>query len=95
MLYRSDFPRRLQSTWMGDAGKLIMLKEVFKTILQDDLLSNVRKTGKRIFCGLKNLECKFPNIINSTRGVGTLLGFTVKNTAIRDQIICRMLQKGN
>jgi 4-aminobutyrate aminotransferase/(S)-3-amino-2-methylpropionate transaminase len=52
-------------------GKLILLDKVLKTIKQDNLLENTRQTGDVLMSGLKELQTKFPQYLNSARGLGT------------------------
>ena len=52
-------------------GKLILLDKVLKTIKQDDLLENTRQAGDALLTGLKELQAKFPQYLNSARGLGT------------------------
>jgi 4-aminobutyrate aminotransferase/(S)-3-amino-2-methylpropionate transaminase len=47
------------------------LEAVMKTIKADNLLENTRKTGEILLNGLKDLQNKYPQIINSARGLGT------------------------
>jgi 4-aminobutyrate aminotransferase/(S)-3-amino-2-methylpropionate transaminase len=47
------------------------LEAVMKTIKADNLLENTRKTGEILLNGLKDLQNKYPKIINSARGLGT------------------------
>ncbi|XP_063378091.1 4-aminobutyrate aminotransferase, mitochondrial-like [Cydia fagiglandana] len=77
---------RIFNTWMGDPGKLILLEQVLRVIQQENLLSNVQKTGKVLKDGLHDLEKEFSNIINSVRGRGTFLAFNAANASLRDKI---------
>ena len=52
-------------------GKLILLDAVLNTIKQDNLLENTRQTGDVLLKGLKGLQAKFPQYLNSARGLGT------------------------
>ena len=53
------------------SGKLIILDAVLKTIKQDNLLENTRQAGDVLLNGLKQLQTKFPQYLNSARGLGT------------------------
>nr|CAD7265583.1 unnamed protein product [Timema shepardi] len=85
---------RVFNTWMGDPGKLVLLQGVLSVIKRDNLLSLVRKSGDRLFSGLKELEKEFPNLINSTRGRGTFLAVTCPNTKLRDSLVNSLKTKG-
>ncbi|CAG9783729.1 unnamed protein product [Diatraea saccharalis] len=96
--YKSDFraPQsyRIFNTWMGDPGKLILLERVLKVIKQENLLSLVQKSGAILKDGLHELEKEFPNLINSVRGRGTFLAFTVCNTELRDKLNNNLKKNG-
>nr|CAD7429059.1 unnamed protein product [Timema monikensis] len=85
---------RVFNTWMGDPGKLVLLEGVLSVIKRDNLLSLVRKSGDRLFSGLKELEKEFPNLINSTRGRGTFLAVSCPNTKLRDSLVNSLKTKG-
>nr|CAD7596636.1 unnamed protein product [Timema genevievae] len=85
---------RVFNTWMGDPGKLVLLQGVLSVIKRDNLLSLVRKSGDRLYSGLKELEKEFPNLINSTRGRGTFLAVTCPNTKLRDSLVNSLKAKG-
>ena len=52
-------------------AKLILLDKVLQAIKQDDLLENTRQAGDVLLNGLKELQNKFPQYLNSARGLGT------------------------
>ena len=53
------------------SAKLILLDKVLQAIKQDDLLENTRQAGDVLLNGLKELQNKFPQYLNSARGLGT------------------------
>ena len=73
--YKKDLrpkqPFRIFNTWCGDPGKVILLDAVLKTIQKDNLLQLTTEAGKALQDGLKSLEKKFPQYLNSARGLGT------------------------
>lgn len=71
-----------------------MLEAVINVIKQQNLLDNVQKTGIRLKSGLHELEKEFCSLINSVRGVGTLLAFDAKDAKMRDDILKKVLAKG-
>ncbi|KAM7345249.1 4-aminobutyrate aminotransferase [Cochliomyia hominivorax] len=85
--FRPKEAYRIFNTWMGEPAKIIMLEQVLKTIKQENLLDQVKRSGKVLKSGLLELEKEFPTIINSTRGRGTYLAFNCKNSQTRDDII--------
>ncbi|KAJ8722731.1 hypothetical protein PYW07_003911 [Mythimna separata] len=93
-LYKPPQAFRIFNTWMGDPSKLTMLDTVLKVIKTDKLLDLVQESGRVLKCGLHDLECEFPNIINSVRGRGTFLSFDVSSAALRDKIIATLKKNG-
>lgn len=87
-------PYRVFNTWMGDPGKLLLLETILDVIKRDSLLDNVNRVGNKLKQGLLNAQHDYPNLLNSTRGRGTFLAINVKNTALRDDIVNRLKQKG-
>ncbi|CAK1581944.1 unnamed protein product [Parnassius mnemosyne] len=79
-------PYRVFNTWMGDPGKLILLKQVLTVIKNDNLICQTQETGKYLKEGLHQLENEYPNIINSVRGRGTFLAYNAPTTELRDKI---------
>lgn len=87
-------PLRIFNTWLGDPGKILILKGVMEVIHNNDLLNQVLKTGVVLEKGLKDLETKYSNVINSSRGRGTFRAFNGKTTEIRNKITGKLKEKG-
>ena len=49
----------------------MLLEAVLKTMKQDNLLENVAKSGDVLLTGLRDLEKKYPGVVDSARGLGT------------------------
>lgn len=94
LFFRPQQAYRVFNTWMGDPGKLLMLEKILEVMKRDNLISLVEKTGKKLKSELLKLEGEFPHILNSTRGRGTFLAVNCAKTALRDNIIFSMKQKG-
>ena len=50
--------------------------------------------GKYLHDSIASLEAKYSPLIANTRGLGTLIAFDVKTTAIRDQMVRRIRDMG-
>lgn len=85
---------RVFNTWMGDPGKVLILEEILKVIQRDSLLKKVEKTGEHLKKGLLQVENEFSHILNSTRGRGTFLAINANSSAVRDNILNKLKQKG-
>lgn len=79
---------------MGDPTKILLLDAVLKVIKREKLLSVVEKSGDVLMSGLRDLEAEFPALINSTRGRGTFITFDAADAKLRDDIVKRLLTKG-
>lgn len=79
---------------MGDPGKVILLEAILGVIERDQLLENVKASGKVLMDGLGSLQQEFPQLLNSLRGRGTFLAINAPSTEIRDNMINRLKMKG-
>lgn len=91
---RPDLPYRVFNTWMGDPTKIVLLDAILKVIKRDNLLSVVEQSGEVLMSGIRDLEADYPALINSTRGRGTFITFDAANPKLRDDIVKRLLTKG-
>ena len=58
------------------------------------MLDRVNKTGSTILRGLAELESRYPEVLSSSRGMGTLCAIDVKNIETRDKILHNLKQRG-
>ena len=56
---------------MGDQSKLVLLKEVVKTIREEGLLLRVKETGQVLLCGLENIQVITCQILPKANCTGT------------------------
>ena len=47
---------RIGNTWMGDPVRLVLLAQIVKVIKEQNLLTNVVKTGTVLLNGLEDLQ---------------------------------------
>lgn len=47
---------RINSTWMGDPARMVMLHTVVKEIMSNNWLDNVKITGDILLAGMKQLQ---------------------------------------
>lgn len=85
---------RIFNTWMGDPGKILLLEAVLEVIKKDNLLCVAQQTGQKLKCGLLELEKEFCFLLDSTRGIGTLLAVNAATPQLRDEILKCLKQKG-
>ncbi|KAI5697508.1 hypothetical protein M8J75_011543 [Diaphorina citri] len=85
---------RVFNTWMGDPGKVLLLKGIIDTIHNENLLDRVQKTGNILLNGLKDLEKQYPGLIHSARGKGTFCAIDTKDATQRDGIVQGFKKRG-
>jgi 4-aminobutyrate aminotransferase/(S)-3-amino-2-methylpropionate transaminase len=79
---------------MGEPAKLLVLDAILKTVKQENLIENTRKTGDILLNGLKDLNTKYPQLIQNVRGRGTFCAFDMPNASIRDKYLVQMRNAG-
>lgn len=89
-----QLPYRVFNTWMGDPGKVILLKNILETIRRDNLLELVKKSGDVMLGGLRDLEQQYAGLVHSARGKGTFCAIDAKDAKTRDTIIQGFKKRG-
>jgi 4-aminobutyrate aminotransferase / (S)-3-amino-2-methylpropionate transaminase len=79
---------------MGDPGKLLLLEGVVDVIKKENLMEQVKRSGDRLFSGLKQLQTEFPALLSRARGRGTFLAITCSSAKLRDDLVARLRAKG-
>jgi 4-aminobutyrate aminotransferase/(S)-3-amino-2-methylpropionate transaminase len=79
---------------MGEPAKLLVLDAILKTVKQENLIENTKKTGDVFLNGLNNLSKQYSQLILNTRGRGTFCAFDMPNSSIRDKFISQMRNAG-
>jgi 4-aminobutyrate aminotransferase/(S)-3-amino-2-methylpropionate transaminase len=85
---------RIGNTWMGDPVRLVLLAQIVKVIKEQNLLTNVVKTGTVLLNGLEDLQTMYPTLTMDARGVGTFCALNFKDQQTRDKVIAKMKMKG-
>ncbi|CAF5100699.1 unnamed protein product, partial [Rotaria sp. Silwood1] len=92
--YQPKQPYRIFNTWMGEPAKLLVLDAILKTVKQENLIENTKKTGDVLLNGLKDLNKKYSQLILNARGRGTFCAFDMPTSSIRDKYIAHMRNAG-
>jgi 4-aminobutyrate aminotransferase/(S)-3-amino-2-methylpropionate transaminase len=79
---------------MGEPAKMLVLDAILKTVKQENLIENTRKTGDILLNGLKDLNKKYPQLIQNARGRGTFCAFDMPTGSIRDKFLVQMRNSG-
>jgi 4-aminobutyrate aminotransferase/(S)-3-amino-2-methylpropionate transaminase len=79
---------------MGEPAKLLVLDAILKTVKQENLIENTKKTGDILLNGLKDISKKHSQVIFNARGRGTFCAFDMPNASTRDKFIGEMRNAG-
>jgi 4-aminobutyrate aminotransferase/(S)-3-amino-2-methylpropionate transaminase len=79
---------------MGEPAKLLVLDAILKTVEQENLIENTRKTGDVLLKGLNDISKKYSQLILNTRGRGTFCAFDMPTASTRDKFISHMRNAG-
>ena len=70
---------------MGDQSKLVLLKEVVKTIREEGLLQRVNETGQELLCGLENIQVITCQI--QPKGIFTLKQYNTQERSLVRKLV--------
>ncbi|VDM39181.1 unnamed protein product [Toxocara canis] len=87
-------PYRIYNTWMGEPTKLILLEKAVEVIARDNLLEQVRKVGKGLQSGLRQIESANSSKMHSVRGMGSYCAFNLCDAELRDKFIDIAISNG-
>ncbi|XP_030637374.1 4-aminobutyrate aminotransferase, mitochondrial-like [Chanos chanos] len=92
--FQPDKPMRIFNTWMGDHTRNVLLSEVLRVIKTENLLEEVKQSGKVMLQGLYELQEKYPHLLSKARGLGTFCAIDVKDEDTRNKLIIKARNKG-
>ena len=79
---------------MGEPAKMLVLDAILKTVEEENLIENTRRTGDVLLNGLKDLNKKKSGLIQNVRGRGTFCAFDMPSASIRDRYLTQMRNAG-
>jgi 4-aminobutyrate aminotransferase/(S)-3-amino-2-methylpropionate transaminase len=79
---------------MGEPAKMLVLEAILKTVKQENLIENTRKTGDILLNGLKDLSKQYSQLILNARGRGTFCAFDMPTSSTRDKFVSQMRNAG-
>lgn len=85
---------RIFNTWMGDATKLLLVKEVLEVIEKEGLQQRVIAVGQQLWRILEKASGTHPDYVSNLRGVGTIIAFDCKSPAHRDELANTLRNNG-
>ena len=89
--FRSDLmpsePWRIFNTFLGDPIRLAQLEVILEVMEREQLCSHVRVTGERLQAGLRELQSRYPSVLDQARGAGTYAAIDAADGPTRDRLI--------
>lgn len=76
---------RINSTWGGSLVDMVRAERYLEIIEEDNLLENVKATGKLLQAKILELVNKHPGKLSNARGRGLFCAFDVVNTELRNK----------
>ena len=91
---RVDQPYRHFNTFMGDPIRAQLTAAQNKVILGENLAGVQEKTGEHLINRMREIEQKYPKLVQKTRGLATFLSFTSEDAATRDALLLKLKSHG-
>ncbi len=82
------------TTYGGNPLAMATANAVLDVILQNGFLNKVSQRGEELKSELKNLQQKFPEIIDEVRGVGLMLGIKINDKIEINQLVDKFISAG-
>lgn len=84
---------RINSTWGGSLTDMVRSRRLIEIIVKEKLADNVLVQGQRLVNGLRDLARR-GGAISNVRGIGSLVAFTLPDTAERNALLKRLYDGG-
>lgn len=91
--FRAAQTYRNFNTWLGDPIRLMQVETIVNVIQRDKLIEQNEQVGKHLLFGLKELQKKYPKILNA-RGIGTFCAIDCETTEFRDKLVAELRNNG-
>uniref|UniRef100_A0A1I8FJJ6 4-aminobutyrate--2-oxoglutarate transaminase n=1 Tax=Macrostomum lignano TaxID=282301 RepID=A0A1I8FJJ6_9PLAT len=85
-----DQQYRVYNTWLGEPSKVMLLEAVIRTIKEEKLMDSVLEAGTALTKGLEGLSQRYPQLINSPRGLGIMCAVDFADTNSRNEAVQRL-----
>jgi 4-aminobutyrate aminotransferase/(S)-3-amino-2-methylpropionate transaminase len=92
--YAPREPYRLFNTFLGDPLRLSQLQVILEILERDSLLAATRDTGALLVRELTRLSERFPALLSSARGAGTLAAIDVPDAETQVRLLDALRQRG-
>jgi L-lysine 6-transaminase len=84
---------RINSTWGGNLVDMVRCARILQIMVEDGLVENAARTGRRFLAGLEALADRVPEVTNP-RGRGFLLAFDLPTREARDAVRKELWREG-
>jgi L-lysine 6-transaminase len=84
---------RINSTWGGNLVDMVRCRQFIEIILAEKLHDNIAARGAQMVAGLRQIQ-KERSGFSNTRGLGSLVAFTLESPARRDEFKKKLYEKG-
>ena len=83
---------RINSTFGGNLTDMVRFQLILEIIVQENLLENVNKMGKKLLTGIQDLTLEFPAFVTNPRGLGLCAAFDLPSQTERDALINKIME---
>lgn len=87
-------PSRINSTWGGSLADMVRARRILEVIEAEGLFGHATQQGGYLLGRLQELSADFPTMVLDPRGRGLMCAFSMPTTAIRDELVRRLWQRG-
>ncbi len=77
---------RINSTWGGNLTDMFRSYHYIQIIVEEKLIENAAKVGKKLLAKLQELQEEHPDLISNARGRGLMCAFDLPDGTMRDQL---------
>lgn len=85
---------RLNSTWGGNLTDMVRARRILEVIEAEALFERAAVAGQYLLARLDELAEDFPGVVLHPRGRGLMCAFSLPGSAVRDELIRRLWQRG-
>jgi L-lysine 6-transaminase len=82
---------RISSTWGGGLVDMVRATRILEVIESEGLIERAGLHGTHLLAGLTALRDRYPELLDNPRGRGLLAAVTVRDPALRDEVLRRAL----
>lgn len=85
---------RINSTWGGNLTDMVRSRRILEVIEAENLIAHAADAGRHLLGRLHWLATEFPDMVLDPRGRGLMCAFSLPTTALRDELVRRLWDRG-